>query len=209
MTTCALVATCDFNERHFQTLDATGAFESVVAIDGGFAHLNAIGRLPNLVLGDFDSLGYVPENVEVVKYPSHKDKSDLEIAFDHVEEQGFEQVFVYGALGGRLDHTIGGLQTAAGFAERGMEVTFIASDYAVRIVVGPERFELPCADTGTVSVFSANDKVFGVVERGMEYSLDGAELTNRTTWGLSNELKGQPAFVSVEEGTLYVFYPVE
>ena len=90
-----------------------------------------------------------------------------------------------------------------------MVVTFVASDYAIRIVVGPERFDLPPIDKGTVSVFSACDKVFGIVEQGMEYSLDASELTNRTTWGLSNELIGQPAFVSVEKGTLYVFFPIE
>lgn len=209
MATCALVATCDFNGRHFQALDAAGSFEFVIAVDGGFAHLEAIGRVPDLALGDFDSLGYVPNTVEVVQHPSHKDKSDLEIAFDYAEEQALDQVFVYGALGGRLDHTMGCLQMAAGFAERGMEVTFIAPDCAVRIVVGPERFELPRIDRGTVSVFSACDKAFGVVEQGMEYPLDVPELTNRTTWGLSNELVGQPASVSVEKGALYVFYPIE
>lgn len=209
MATCALVATCDFNGQHFQALDAAGSFEFVIAVDGGFAHLEAINRTPDLALGDFDSLGYVPETVEVIQHPSHKDKSDLEIAFDHAEGQAFDRVFVYGALGGRLDHTMGSLQMAAGFAERGMEITFIALDCAVRILVGPGRFELPCIDRGTVSVFSARDKAFGVVEQGMEYPLDVFELTNRTTWGLSNELTGQPAFVSVEEGTLYVFYPIE
>ena len=209
MTTCALVATCDFNEQHFRILDAGGAFDSVVAVDGGFAHLEAIGRVPDLALGDFDSLGYVPDGVEVIQHPSHKDKSDLEIAFDYTEEHAFDRVLVYGATGGRLDHTMANLQMAAGFAERGMEVAFIALDYAVCIVVGPQRFELPRVDRGTVSVFSARDKAFGVKEQGMEYPLDVPELTNRTTWGLSNELVGSPASVSVEEGTLYVFCPIQ
>jgi len=208
MTTCALVATCDFNSRHFQALDAAGIFDFVVAVDGGFSHLETIGRVPDLALGDFDSLGYVPGNVEVMQYPSHKDKSDLEIAFDYAESQKFDRILVYGALGGRLDHTMGSLHTAAGFAERGMEVTFIALDYAIRIVVGPECFELPHLNAGTVSVFSACDKVFDIVEQGMEYSLDEPELTNRTTWGLSNELIGKPASISVRRGTLYVFYPL-
>ena len=63
MTTCALVAACGFNGRHFQTLDEAGSFEFVIAVDGGFAHLEAIGRVPDLALGDFDSLGYVPDSV--------------------------------------------------------------------------------------------------------------------------------------------------
>ena len=209
MTTCALVATCEFNERHFRSLDAAGSFERVIAVDGGFAHLAAIGRSPDLVLGDFDSLGYVPDDVEAIQYPSHKDKSDLEIAFDYAEENAYCQALVYGATGGRLDHTMANLQMATGFAERGMRVTFIAPDCAIRIVVGPERFELPRINRGRVSVFAACDKAYGVSEEGLEYPLDDVELTNRMTWGLSNELIGLPAAVSVEKGALYVFYPLE
>ena len=208
MTTFALVAASEFNSKHFLASDAAKSFDRVVAVDGGYAYLEAIGRRPDVALGDFDSLGYIPKDVEVLSFPSHKDKSDLEIAFDFALENGAGSVVVYGALGGRLDHTMASLQTAVGFAERGMEVTFIALDFAIRIVVGPERFELPYADSGTVSVFSASDKAFGVVEEGMEYSLEEVELTNRTTWGLSNELIGKPASVSVEEGALYVFYPI-
>jgi len=59
-----------------------------------------------------------------------------------------------------------------------------------------------------VSVFSAVDESYGVSERGMEYPLDNATLTNRTTLGLSNELIGKPAAVSVEAGTLFVFHPL-
>jgi len=48
-----------------------------------------------------------------------------------------------------------------------------------------------------------------VIERGLEYPLDDATLTNRTSLGLSNELTGEEAAVAVEEGTLYVFFPLE
>ena len=79
----------------------------------------------------------------------------------------------------------------------------------MRCVTGPDVFELPQGlDAGVVSVFSANDTAHGVIERGLEYSLDDEPLSNRTSLGLSNELTGKPAAVSVEEGTLYVFYPL-
>ena len=79
----------------------------------------------------------------------------------------------------------------------------------MRCVTGPDVFELPEGlDAGVVSVFSANDTARGVIERGLEYSLDDEPLSNRTSLGLSNELTGKPAAVSVEEGTLYVFYPL-
>lgn len=209
MTTCALVATCDFNAEHFKTLDALGAFDYVIAADAGYAHLQGIDRVPNAVVGDFDSLGYVPDFPDVEVHPTHKDESDFELALNQLVAQQANEVFVYGAIGGRLDHTMANLQTAAGFAEQGMDITFVAMDCCIKILAGPGRYELPCKGEGTVSVFSASDHSYGVTESGMEYTLDNAELTNRTTRGLSNELIGKQAVVSVSEGTLYIFHPIE
>ena len=207
--TCALVAASDFNAGHFAGCCSMGLFGFVVAVDGGFAHLTRMGRLPDMVIGDFDSLGYVPEGPNVIVHPAHKDKSDLELAFDYVLENGFRRVTVYGALGGRLDHTVANLQMCARFAEAGVEVDLVAPDFAVHILVGPGVFVLPLAQNGTVSVFSAVDESRGVSEEGMEYPLHDAVLSNRTTLGLSNELIGRPASVSVEQGTLLVFHPVQ
>ena len=205
--TCALVASSDFNGVHFSTHRAEGTFDYVIAVDGGYAHLQAVGCEPDIVIGDFDSLGYVPQGDVVIEHPSHKDKSDLELALDYAAEQGFGSATIYGALGGRLDHSVANLQMCARFAEQGMELVLIGVDCAVGILVGPGTLELPLLDQGTVSVFSAVDESRGVAERGMEYPLDNATLTNRTTLGLSNELIGQPASVSVDKGTLLVFYP--
>ncbi|MBR2803961.1 MAG: thiamine diphosphokinase, partial [Eggerthellaceae bacterium] len=140
--------------------------------------------------------------------PVEKDKSDLEAAMDRAKIRQFDEVIVYGALGGRLDHTMANLQMCARFAESGMGVTFVADDYAIRIVVGPDVYELPLLEEGTVSVFAATNEAYGVIERGMKYSIDDETLTNRTTRGLSNELQGVEAAVAVEEGTLFVFRPL-
>ena len=205
MKTCALVAAADFNAEDFSKRWGAGEFDCIVAVDGGFAYLQAIGCIPDIVLGDFDSLGYTPEGGNVISHPTHKDKSDLELAFDFVHERGFENAAVYGAVGGRLDHTVANLQMCARFAEQGMNVSLVGLDNVVSILVGPGMLQIPAASSGTVSVFSARDESYGVTESGMEYPLENAILSNRTTLGLSNELVGRPATVSVEQGTLFVF----
>ena len=90
MATCALVAAGDFNSEHFTKSDAIGAFDEVYAVDGGYAFLDAIGREPDVVVGDFDSLGYVPQSQRLHRFPMHKDKSDLELAFDQLKLDGFD-----------------------------------------------------------------------------------------------------------------------
>lgn len=208
MATCALVGAVDFNAEHFKAQRDAGAFDFVIAVDAGFAHLDAIGVAPDMAVGDFDSLGYVPQCRRVSLHPSKKDKSDMELAFEKAVSWSHDEVVVYGGLAKRLDHTIANLQLFAKFSERGVQVTGIGDTFAVRLLTGPDVFELPDIAAGTVSVLSANDTAKGVIETGMLYSLDDEDLTNRTSRGVSNELTEEPARVAVEEGTLYVFYPL-
>lgn len=208
MAVCALVAASDFNEEDFCARWKTGEFDFVIAVDAGFASLARVGCQPDAVVGDFDSLGYVPDGVAVERHPVHKDKSDLELALDLVASRGFENVVIYGALGARLDHTIANLQMCARFAEEGIGVQLVGSESVVSILVGPSELALPARQAGTVSVFSAVALSHGVTEQGLEYPLENASLSNRTTLGLSNEFVGTEASVSVESGTLYVFHPV-
>ncbi len=208
MKTCALVGSSQFNAAHFQELDAAGVFDYVIAVDGGFASLEAIGRKPDMALGDFDSLGYVPKGLRVAQFSSHKDKSDMELALDRARSMHYDEVYVYGGLGRRLDHTLANLQLFALFSEKGLFVTAVDEATSVVFITGPDTFEMPAVEAGTVSVFSMNDRAEGVFERGLAYELDDAVLTNRTSLGLSNELIGEAVMIGVEKGTIAIFLPL-
>lgn len=204
----ALVGASDFNEGHFARRMGEGAFEKVIAVDGGYEALRRIGCVPAMAIGDFDSLGYVPDDVPVQRFDPRKAASDMELALRCAWDRGARQVEAYGALGGRLDHTVANIQLFAKYSEKGVALSAIDLDQRVVFVTGPATYELPRLDQGTVSVFALNDRVDGLLEEGMLYGFDGPELTNRSTRGLSNELIGQPARVHVEEGTLIVFCPL-
>ena len=177
MTTYALVGASEFNSEQFSARNGAGAFDAVIAVDGGFASLAAAGCVPDLALGE-------------------------------AVARGADAVEVYGALGGRLDHTLANLQLLASFAERGLTVTAVGERESVAFLVGPGELRLDAAGAGIVSVFSLTDVSTGVVEEGLKYGLDGVALTNRTSWGLSNELVGTPARIALESGTLAVFLPL-
>ena len=78
----------------------------------------------------------------------------------------------------------------------------------IAFLAGPGELLIDAASEGIVSVFSLTDVSTGVNEEGLKYGLDDATLTNRTSWGLSNELVGTAARISVESGTLAVFLPL-
>ena len=208
MSTCALVGASDFNALHFREMADSGAFDYVIAVDGGLAHLEGIGVKPDMAMGDFDSLGYIPKGLRVAQFSRNKDESDMELALRRAKSMRYGDVFVYGGLGGRLDHTMANMQLFSYFSEQGMYVTAIDEASAVTFLTGPDTFELPASEAGTVSVFSMNDKSEGVFERGLKWELDDAALTNRTSLGLSNEFTGEAVMIGVESGTIAIFLPL-
>ena len=137
MGTCALVGAVDFNAEHFKAMDAAGAFDFVIAVDAGFCLPRGDGREADMAISDFDSFGYVPGAV-VSRHPVKKDKSDMELAMEKAVFWDNQELFVYGALAKRLDHTIANLQLFARYSERGIYVTGVGDDFAVRCVTGPD-----------------------------------------------------------------------
>jgi thiamine pyrophosphokinase len=206
MQTYALVGAVDFNSEHF----LSQSFDHIIAVDKGFAYLEKLGIMPDMVLGDFDSLGYIPPHVQTKVYPAQKDKSDIELALEYALAQGADTVFIYGCLAKRLDFTYAVLQMICRFSEAGQRVFGIGDNFAVLSLVGEARSSISFSKEaqGTISVFAHKNEVQGVSEVGLEYTLDKVVLTNTRPLGVSNSFAGVPSCISVEKGTLLVFCPL-
>lgn len=152
---CAIVGSASFDAGHFLAERSAGRFSCVVAADGGFASLEAAGVAPNVALGDFDSLGYVPQAPRVERHPVMKDATDLELALEWARNEGHPSVAVYGALGGRLDQTMATLQTMVRFARLGMCVAAVGEGYVIAALSsgrkdGPGREGVPASGAATM-----------------------------------------------------------
>ena len=179
----------------------------ILAADGGFAHLQKLGLAPNGILGDFDSLGYVPENAQV--FPVEKDDTDSMLAVRKGLELGYKEFILYGALDGpRLDHTIANLQTLLFLESQGAKGTLVGLKYLITTVTDGV-LELPKADEGIVSVFCLGQKAKGVTIRGLKYELENGVLESNFPLGVSNHFVGKESSVAVEDGTLIVMYDIE
>ena len=92
--------------------------DCLIAADGGVRHAQRLGLTPDAILGDFDSLGYTPENATV--FPVEKDDTDALLAIRHALSMGFTEIHLYGGLDGkRLDHTLANLQALQFIADHG------------------------------------------------------------------------------------------
>ena len=177
----------------------------VIAADGGLEWLDNMGLAPDLVVGDFDSLGGPPVGDHVVVLPQEKDDTDTMAAVRLAEAQGYRRFAVYGGTGGRFDHTLANLQLLTWLSRRGYENRLYAPDW-VAAAVTDGALVFPAGGAGTVSVFCQGDRAQGVTLEGLKYPLHDAALTCEFALGVSNSFTGRPARVAVEKGTLLVVW---
>ena len=215
MPTCYIVGAGDFTPRGF----APGPDDLVLAADGGYRALYSLGYTPDLLLGDFDSLGGLPlpADLPVLRFPVRKDDTDTGLALRHGLEQGFRDFALYGCAGGRVDHLLANFQSMARVSHLGATVRLAAPDYDAWSLTGPAPaapdalapaavLALPPRPGGTlVSVFCQGDRAEGVTLTGLAYPLSDAALTGDFPLGVSNRrLDGQRATVAVRRGTLLI-----
>ena len=181
-----------------------GADDYIIAADGGFAHAQALGLTPDAILGDFDSLGYVPENANV--FPVEKDDTDAMLAVRHGLAKGYGEFLIYGALDGpRLDHTVAAFQTLQYLADHGAVGYLIGlTQIATVIKDGAVRFD--AGAKGIVSLFCMGEDARGVTLENLKYPLENGTLTPGFPLGVSNHFIGQPAKITVENGSLLMLY---
>ena len=176
----------------------------ILAADGGLKHTQALGIVPNGILGDFDSLGFVPEGANV--FPVEKDDTDAMLAVRKGLALGYREFMLYGSLDGpRLDHTIANFQTLQFLADREACAYLIGKEYLVTVVKNG-RLCFPAGCTGTVSVFCLGADATGVTLTGLYYPLENGTLTAGFPLGVSNHFTGEAAEISVENGSLLVLW---
>ncbi len=195
---CWIVGASDFDGEGF--CPQKGDF--IIAADGGYAHLQRTGADPDMVLGDFDSLGRIPQHRCIVRHPVVKDDPDSMLAVRTALDRGYRSFLLFGCLGGqRLDHTLANIQVLAFLAERRARGALVGGGRIVT-AVKDGRLDFDAAERGYLSVFCHGDRAEGVNLRGLKYELHDAVLDCRTPLGLSNEFLGLPASAEVGRGTL-------
>ena len=191
---------------------ALGDGAMIVAADGGALTLERWKILPHLVVGDMDSLGQAgverlaKQGVSVAKYPAAKDESDLELAVAQAIGAGATEVVILGALGGeRLDHEAANLLLLADPAYDGTRLEVRRGTLRVRAVRGPGSVALDGPVGALVTLLPVSGDAVGVTTEGLRYALRRETLRFGRARGLSNEVAGLPATVSLDAGTLLIF----
>ncbi len=185
---------------------APSAGDYVIAVDGGLRYLEKAGISPDLIIGDFDTLGYCPKGPNVIRLDTVKDDTDTLAALREGIRRGYSVFHLYGGTGGRIDHTIANLQLLAFLSREGRQ-GILHEGETVLTAITEGTLLLPPREAGYLSVFAYTDQAEGVSLQGLKYELTDACLSNTFPLGTSNEFVGTESSISVRKGTLLVVLP--
>ncbi len=178
----------------------------LIAVDGGLKQIEDWGLVPDVILGDFDSLGYVPQGENVVPLPVRKDETDMEFALKLGIEKGFTQFLCQGAIGGRFDHSYANLQLLHRLSLEGKSGIFLGAEENAMVLTDGE-ISFPPHFTGYLSLFALGQEAKGINLKNLSYFGENLTLSPTVPLGVSNEfLEGKSAEISVKEGSLLILW---
>lgn len=186
--------------------------DRVICADRGYGYALKRGIMPHILIGDFDSYDLpedaVPEDVEVLRSVPEKDDTDTLMAVRTAIERGAENIVIYGALGGRLDHTIANIQTLIYIHSQGCTGE-IRSAVNTAMILGTGEHHLENIPGWYLSIFAATAETVIEELSGVKYPLSGYTMTPCFPIGVSNEITGSQAILKISGGLALVIRSAE
>jgi thiamine pyrophosphokinase len=172
----------------------TAQADLIVAADGGTRNALAVGVMPQVVIGDLDSLDEADRaqlersDVQLIVYPTHKDYTDLELALRYVRKQQATEIIIFSALGGRWDQSLANL-------------LLLTLPEVIR-----DQAEINGQAGDTLSLLALKGDAHGVTIEGCAYPLNEATLPFGATLGISNVLAQNTAKITVKQGQILALH---
>ena len=182
---------------------AEGYLESCVcsiAADSGYLLADKLGVKVDTVIGDFDS-AREPSGVEVIRFPVRKDDTDLMLALKEGLGRGYDRYVIFGATGGRLDHTFAAVQGLEFLLDRGASGVIVSDNETAEMFL-PGCYGFEYREGFTLSLFAVTEKVTGLSLKGTKYDGEGLTLERGFPLGVSNAVTAPAAEIIFESGRL-------
>lgn len=171
----------------------------IIACDGALEYLKKLSIEPHVILGDFDSLGYVPKNA--LKFPVEKDMTDGELALRYAAENGYKEVVFICGGGLREDHLLGNLALLQIADELKVTAMLETAYSTIRFVKNIAEFVV---QTGATVSLVATEKTLVKSSQGLKYEYNNTTLETASTLGISNIATDSRIVIEFEYGGAYM-----
>ncbi len=194
---------CAYNEYPVLSAVTINDGDYIICADAGIKLAEAEKITPDEIIGDFDSLGQIPQYKNVTVLPVEKDDTDTLKCVKKAISKGFKEIIIVGGIGGRLDQTIANIQTVKYAFDMGCTVWLVDKNNRLTYLKD-SSITLTPLDDFKLSVFSYSDIAENVSIKNVKYEITDYKLTNSFPIGISNEFTNNNAIVSIENGELLI-----
>ncbi len=187
------------------------AFDKVIAVDLGLQSVQALRLVPDLIVGDFDS---VPAEVlaeyegtpgvKLQRLCPEKDFTDTHAALEAALEDGAGEIVILGATGTRIDHVLANIHILMKALEKHVSACLVDTCNRIYLAEGRQEISKRRCHGEYVSLFPLTERASGVTLHGFKYPLQDAVLTMGNSLGVSNELVEDIGVIEVQRGILLV-----
>lgn len=184
-------------------LPAAPTPDLVVAADGGLRHAETLGVEVDAWVGDFDSSAGLASDAPRETHPRAKDQTDFELALALAKARGATAATVWGAFGGRFDHSLALALSALRETAGGFPVTLQSGDEAGYPLLAGQQVAFEARPGQTVSVLAVDD-LRGLSISGLRWPLAGASVPSGSGWTVSNEAVGGMVTAGLSAGRALV-----
>ncbi|MCF8001844.1 MAG: thiamine diphosphokinase [Halanaerobiales bacterium] len=198
-----------FNNQKKKFQKIVKEYDKIIAVDGGYKFLkDIIDREPDILIGDFDSIGRSSKllknfNGEIYEFNSDKDKTDGELSVDYCLENNLKNITFIGATRGRLDQQFGNILLLEYATDRDINANIVEPGIEVDLITDKKIIQDKAGYT--LSLFSLSDETVIKSLEGCKYDLNNYTLDRASSRGISNIVKTEKALIKVESGKLLVF----
>lgn len=176
----------------------------VICADSGYKNAISMGVKVDVLVGDFDSLGRIPDGIgEVIQVPAEKNSTDTQLAVDIATERGANEIIIVGSTSGRADHTLSTLAILELLWDKRIPAIVVNGQNRVRFI----------RDSGTILIRSMY-KYFSIVTldniakkvsiEGAKYPLVKKDIKRGFQFAVSNEIVKNAALITVKKGSVYI-----
>lgn len=179
----------------------------VICANGGSKHALALGIIPDVVIGDQDSL---PRSIKLklnnpkvvwITHPKEKDQTDSQLAIEYALKKGFKEIIIFGIYGNRIDHFLAILLF---LAEQKVKLKIVEGNQDIYLI--SKKLEIKGRVGDYLSLIPLKKDILGITTKGLLYSLKKENLEYGKTRGVSNQFIQSRAKISIEYGILLVIH---
>ena len=204
----------DLGEEDLKQIIKEREIDKIIAVDGGANKARNLNLLPDLIIGDLDSITkknkeyFSKKKLETIKFPVEKDQTDSEIAVDYCQKNNIKELYLTAALGGRIDQQLANLNLLEYIYELNLKARIISKKIEIALV--DRKKEFFNKKGFRLSLIPQSKVVNGLSIKGCKYNLESQDIERSQSRGISNLIESKKVEISFEKGLLiYVLENLE